>query len=162
MDKITKDKFLKELMEESYEKIYTFIDKKQTDKGFVEDVVQETFLEAYKKAELLMEHPNRLGWLYLTARNKMMKMRGRKKDFCFFESGEVVYIDSLCKEDEGYGEIELEEAIKTAASEEEYEMLREYHVYGYNSEEMADKYGMEHGNFRMKMTRLKKKLRKIL
>lgn len=162
MDKETKDRFLRELMEAAYEKIYTFIDRRQADKDFVEDVVQETFLEAYRKAEVLMEHPNQLGWLYITARNKMLKLNSMKKDLCFFEDGEAVYLENLRKEDEQYGEIELEEAIKATVGEEEYHMLRDYCLGGYSSEEMAEKYGLESGNLRMRVSRLKKKLRKNL
>lgn len=162
MDKETKDKFLGELMEAAYEKIYTFIDRRQADKDFVEDVVQETFLEAYRKAEVLMEHPNQLGWLYITARNKMLKLNSRKKDLCFFEDGEAIYLENLRKEDEQYGEIELEEAIKATIGEEEYQMLRDYCLGGYSSEEMAKKYGLESGNLRMRVSRLKQKLRKNL
>ena len=162
MDKFAKDKFLKELMEATYEKIYMFIDRRQADKDFVEDVVQETFLEAYRKAESLMEHPNPLGWLYVTARNKMLKLSSRKKDICFFAVGDTAYLDNLMKEDEQYGEIELEESIKTTVSEKEYEMLRDYYLNGYSSEEMAEKYGMESGNVRMRVSRLKKKLRENL
>lgn len=162
MDKETKDKFLKELMDATYEKIYTFIDRRQPDKDFVEDVVQETFLEAYRKVEILMDHPNQLGWLYITAKNKMLKLSSRKKDLCFFEEGETAYIERLKKEEEQYGEIELEEAIKATVGEEQYQMLRDYYLNGYSSEEMAEKYGMESGNVRMRVSRLKKKLRETL
>lgn len=162
MDKETKDRFLKELMEATYEKIYTFIDRRQADKDFVEDVVQETFLAAYRKAEVLMEHPNQLGWLYITARNKMLKLNSMKKDICLFGDGEGIYWENLRKEDEQYGKIELEEAIKATVGEEEYQMLRDYCLGGYSSEEMAKKYGLESGNLRMRVSRLKKKLRKNL
>ncbi len=162
MDKETKDRFLRELMEATYERIYTFIDRRQADKDFAEDVVQETFLEAYRKAEVLMDHPNQLGWLYITARNKMLKLNSRKRDFCFFEDGEAIYLENLRKEDEQYGEIELEEAIKATVGEEEYHMLHDYYLGGYSSEEMAEKYGLESGNLRMRVSRLKKKLRKTL
>lgn len=162
MDKETKDKFLKELMEAMYEKIYIFIGRKQADRGFVEDVVQETFLEAYKKAEILMEHPNQLGWLYVTARHKMMKLGGKRKDLSFFDDGDVIYMEDLLTEDGKYAEIDLAESIRAAVGEQEYRMLRDYYVDGYSSEEVADKYGVEHNGFRMRMTRLKKKLRKNL
>ena len=158
MDKMAKDKFLKELMGATYEKLYAFVDRRQTDKWFAEDVVQETFLEAYRKAELLADHPNQLGWLYLTVRNKMMKMCGKKKDVCLFDGGEIVCME-LEEEEWKYREIELVESIKSAVSEEEYEMLRDYWLNGYSSEEVADKYGVDRGAIRMKMSRLKKKLR---
>lgn len=162
MDKSAKDKFLKELMEAAYEKVYIFIDRRQTDKGFVEDVVQETFLEAYKKAEVLAEHPNPLGWLYLTARNKMLSLSGSKKDLCFFEDGEEAYLNRAKMNDAKYGEVELEESIKAVISEKDYQMLCDYYLNGYNSGELAGKYGVERGSLRMQVSRLKKKLRKIL
>lgn len=162
MDKETKDKFLKELMDATYEKIYLFINRRQADKDFVEDVVQEIFLEAYRKAEILMDHPNQLGWLYITARNKMLKLNSKKKDLCFLEEGDIAYIERLKTEEEQYGEIELEEAIKATVGEEQYQMLRDYYLNGYSSGEIAKKYGMESGNVRMRMSRLKKKLRETL
>lgn len=162
MDKETKDKFLRELMEAAYEKIYTFVDRRQADKDFVEDVVQETFLEAYRKAEILMEHPNPLGWLYITARNKMMKLNRRKKELCFFMDKETIYRERLKKDEAQYGEVELEEAIKATVGEEEYHILHDYYLGGYSSEEMAERYGLESGNLRMRVSRLKKKLRKTL
>lgn len=162
MDKETKDKFLKELMDATYEKIYLFIGRRQADKDFVEDVVQETFLAAYRKAEILMDHPNQLGWLYITARNKMLKLNSKKKDLRFLEEGDIAYIERLKTEEEQYGEIELEEAIKATVGEEQYQMLRDYYLNGYSSGEMAEKYGMESGNVRMRMSRLKKKLREAL
>lgn len=159
MDKMTKDKFLKELMGATYEKVYSFVGRRQTDKWFVEDVVQETYLEACRKAEILMNHQNQMGWLYVTARNKMMKMGDKRKEFYLLDGGEIVCLEELESEDEKYREIELEEAIKSTVSTEEYEMLRDYYLNGYSSEEVADKYGVDRGNIRMKMSRLKKKLR---
>ena len=162
MDKSAKDEFLKELMEVAYEKVYIFIEIRQTDKGFVEDVVQETFLEAYKKAEVLMEHPNPIGWLYVTARNKMMSLSSGKKDLCLYKNLEAVYLNSAKTDDVKYGEIELEESIKATISEKDYQMLCDYYLNGYNSGELAEKYGVGRSNLRMQVSRLKKKLRKAL
>lgn len=162
MDKAAKDKFLRELMETAYDKVYIFIDRRQTDKGLVEDAVQETFLEAYKKAEILAEHPNPLGWLYLTAKNKLMSLSSKNKDLCFFEDGEEAYLNRAKVDDTQYGEVELKESIKTVISEKDYQMLCDYYLNGYNSGELAGKYGVGRGNLRMQVSRLKKKLRKIL
>ena len=58
-----------------------------------------------------------------------------------------------------FGEIELAETIKASVSEREYEMLRDYYLNGYNSVEVADKYGIDRGTIRMRISRLKKKLK---
>lgn len=165
MDKETKDKFFWELMEENYEKVYVFLRKGNIDKAFAEDVVQETFLEAYRKAELLAEHPNRLGWLYTAAKLKMIKMLSKRENAWSLDD-ENITIDkeySLGKlkpfKEWDFDEIELAETIKTSVSEEEYEMIRDYYLNGYTAVEVADKYGLDKGGFRMRMSRLKKKLK---
>lgn len=159
MDKETKDKFLKALMEENYEKVYIFISRKQNDKNFVEDVVQETFMEAYKKADLLVNHPNPMAWLYLTARNKMMKMTAKKKEICTLDIGRVNLLEDFKAGEVEYGEIELAAVIRDSVSETDYKMLCDYYVNGYSSTEIADKYGLEKSGVRMKISRLKNKLR---
>ena len=41
-------------------------------------------------------------------------------------------------------------------------MLRDYYLNGYSSEEVAEKYGVDKGSIRMRMSRLKKRLREEL
>lgn len=159
MDKETKDKFFNELMEMAYDKIFTFVSRGESDLEFAQDVVQETFYEAYRKIELLMEHPNQMGWLYSTAKNKKMKL-GKRRGGIYQLNEECE--DNLEAENSGeveFGEIELAETIKASVSEREYEMLRDYYLNGYNSVEVADKYGIDRGTIRMRISRLKKKLK---
>lgn len=61
---------------------------------------------------------------------------------------------------DSYKEIELAETIKSAISEEEYEILRDYYVNGYSADEVAEKHGIDKGVIRMRISRLKKKLKK--
>lgn len=158
MDKETKDRFFNELMKKTYDKIYMFVGKGCSDRDFVEDVVQETFYEAYRKADILMEHPNQMGWLYNTAKNKRMKLWEKRKDFYLMdeEHGDNDVTDG---NEQGYGEIELAETIKASVSEKEYDMLRDYYLNGYSSVEVAEKYGLDKGGIRMRMSRLKRKLK---
>lgn len=161
MNKDTKDRQFNELMEKMYDKIYIFVGRGCSDRGFVEDVVQETFYEAYRKMDALMEHPNQIGWLYETAKYKKMRLGKTKSQI---QTSEVEYneLDSGETEDEDYGEFELAETIKKTVSEKEYEMLRDYYVNGYSSVEIADKYGVNRGTIRMKMSRMKNKLKENL
>ena len=39
------------------------------DKNYAEEIVQEAFTEAYKKVDLLRQHENPVGWLYITTKN---------------------------------------------------------------------------------------------
>ena len=158
MNRETKDKFFNDLMEETYERVYTFVSRGCNNKEFTEDVVQETFLEAYRKIEVLLEHPNKMGWLYNTAKFKMLKLRSRDGKYCLLNDK----YDTLVDEKSGehlYEEIELAETIKSSVSEVEYEMLFDYYLNGYTSVEVAEKYNLDKGGIRMRMTRLKKKLK---
>lgn len=158
MNKQEKDKFFNELMADAYDKVYTFVGRGCKDREFVEDVVQETFYEAYRKADILMEHPNQMGWLYNTAKNKRMKLWEKKRDFYLMDE-EHGNNDVADETEHGYEEVELAETMKSSISEKEYAMLRDYYLNGYSSVEVADKYGVDRGGIRMRMMRLKKKLK---
>ena len=159
MNKEIKDQFFEGLMKENYLKLHTFMSRKKQDQEFIYDVLQETFMEAYRKTEHLMAHPNTLGWLYITAKNKMMKMSSKRKELLFLEDETVKVLDHIGKREVQYSEIELSETIKSALGEREYGMFLDYYINGCTAEEIADKYGVEAGGIRMRMSRLKKKLR---
>lgn len=162
MDNVTtKEKFFHALMENAYEKVYMFISRGCGDKGLVEDVVQETFYEAYRKIDMLMEHPNVMGWLYTTAKHKRMKLGAKKNEF-YFPMEEHAPFHARETDGNDYDEVELEETIKASVSKLEYEMLRDYYINGYTYTEVAKKYGLDKGVVRMRMTRLKKKLRNLI
>lgn len=159
MDKEAKDRYFNELMEKAYEKLCIFASKGCNDREFAEDIVQETFLEAYRKVDILIEHPNTMRWLYTTTKYKMMKMESKKEAYCPLDEG----FNNLASGEgrgDSYKEIELAETIKSAISEEEYEILRDYYVNGYSADEVAEKHGIDKGVIRMRISRLKKKLKK--
>lgn len=159
MNRETKEKFFRELYDEAYRKLYTFLSRKQTDKDYVEDVIQETFLEAYSKIEFLADHPNQMGWLYITARNKVMKMKSRKKEICSLDDGPIEFLEDTRVGAAEYKDIELSETIRNSVGGKEYEMFRDYYVNGYTYTEIAEKYGINESSVRMRMSRMKKKLK---
>jgi len=83
------------------------------DKNLAEEIVQETFIEAYKKSEMLQRHENPVGWLYVTTRNiakaslrKIEKrkseihLKGNVRDPVTYEDNTCYYIsDCLTKEE---------------------------------------------------------------
>lgn len=147
-----KDKFVRELFDEKYETLCYYVGKETGDKTFAEDVVQETFLELWRKAEDLQDHPNLAGWLYLTARNKMLKL-GKKKSQLYPVEDRII-----TGREKEYEEIEFTESMKSLISETEYEMLRDYYVGGYSAADIAKKYKINKGGVRMRISRIKKKL----
>lgn len=159
MDRETKEKIFRELYEDAYKKLYTFLSRKQMNSDNVEDVIQETFLEAYSKIELLADHPNQMGWLYLTARNKMLKMMSKEKEICTLDDGPIEFLEDMRVGTVEYKDVEMTETIRNSVSGEEYEMFRDYYVNGYTHTEIAGKYGLSESSVRMRMSRMKKKLK---
>ncbi len=154
MRRKTKDEFIRELFDEMYENLCFYVFKRYRDRDFAEDVVQETFLEAYRHADKLMTHPQPKAWLYVTAKNLTMKFARRRGMLYPIEDDYLL----VCRDDEGYGEIELAESIKSSVGETEYNMFRDYYANGYSSEEVAKRYDANKGGIRMRMSRMKKKL----
>lgn len=153
-----KDKFYKELLMDMYQKLRRYVYNGCGDWEFAEDVVQETFLEAYRKLDIIVVHPKPIGWLHETAKRKMMKM-GKKKD-TLYPVDDKYLIEKV--EEITYKDVELAETIKSIVTDEEYEMICDYFINGFTSAEVAVKYEISEKAVRMKMNRLKKKMKEKL
>ena len=70
--------FFEQLYLQLYDGLYRFVARIAKDDGAAEDLVQETFTEAFSRIDTLMAHPNVTGWFYLTARNKTLNYLRRK------------------------------------------------------------------------------------
>ena len=57
--------------------VYNFIRYRILDKSLAQDVLQEPFYLAYKKWDILKDHPNQTGWLLETARCKKRQKRDK-------------------------------------------------------------------------------------
>lgn len=117
------------------------------DKDLTEDIVQETFLEAKRKEKILESHPNKVGWLYLTARNKMLALSKQSRELIPTDLNNI----EESKEDSNYNKLEVKMSLKSVVTDEEYEMIKKYYGEGYKSKELAERYGMSETSFRMKM-----------
>ncbi len=156
MNQETKEKFFNSLYIEMYPKMNNFVYRICKDAAFTEDVVQETFWEACRKIDVVMAHGEPRAWLYITLKNKMMKM-GKKRNTLYPVEDE--YFAASAEEDI-YRDIELAESIKSSVGERDYNLLCDYYVNGYSSAEVAEKYHLDKGGMRMRISRLRKKLEK--
>ncbi len=148
------ERFFNELYDEMYHRLINFVYRICKDETFTEDVVQETFIEVYRNIDKIMEHPQPKAWLYVAVKKKMMKM-GKKNGKLYPVKDESLIIKM---EEKRYKEIELAETIKSCVGERDYHMLCDYFLNGYSSIEVAEKYHVDKGGIRMRMTRLKRKL----
>lgn len=135
-----------------------------TDGNGIEDIVQETFVEAYRKIAYLRTHPNIPGWLRVTAKNKIMKWEEKQKkyslDFDYvlknMESGGKGRLADDFKMVEAYC------TVRKILSDEELDILRHYYEYGYTSQEMATRLGITETCFKVRILRMKQKIKNSL
>lgn len=124
------------------------------------DFLQDVYLTAYEKFEIVSKHQNPIGWMKVTARNKYLQYF-RKKSLT-----EKLSIDQYCF----YKELSLEddysflllEDLKKILSIDEYEMFLTY-VQGYfSSKELANIKRVSDQAIRSKLSRIRKRLQKYL
>lgn len=65
------EEFIEKLFFSMYEKLYTYAEVSLINRNNADDVIQETFFEAVRKPETLMNHQNPAGWLMQTLKHKI-------------------------------------------------------------------------------------------
>ena len=69
------EEFMHQLFVKYYDLLMAYARSNIRDKYYSEDVVQDTFYEALRKADVLMFHPNVGGWLMETLKNKIRNLK---------------------------------------------------------------------------------------
>lgn len=159
---MTKDEFIAELSDKYYKPLYVYIANNCSDKNMIEDIIQDTFTIAYKKADTLYSHPHILPWLYRTAR------------FCILRTvEEVLYLEDLREiaellEKEDHFEenciraLDLYPEITKHITPEELRLIIQHFEEGYEFTELAEENHVSVDAIKMKISRIKKRLRKKL
>lgn len=129
--------------------------------SIIEDVSQEVYLEAYRKLDVLMQHPEPRGFLFRIARYKALHwLRDRNR----VEQEEFLCEDTLlvtlaCEEDE-FGTAEIRLTLESLLTDEEYRLFEEHYIRGYTEKEIAVTGQKSYASVRMSCSRMKKKLQK--
>lgn len=156
--------FFEELYRSEYDNIKRYVRRMITDGNGIEDIVQETFVEAYRKISSLRTHPNVPGWLRVTAKNKIMKWEEKQKKYS-------LDFDYILQNAEGSGKgkpsddfkmVEAYCTVRKILSDEELEILRCYYEYGYTSQEMAARLGITETCFKVRILRMKQRIKNSL
>ena len=129
----------------------------------VEDVLQEVYLEAYRKLDVLVHHPEPRGFLFRVARNKAMHwMRDKNR----IQQAEFLCEDTLLAtreyEVDAYAESDIRITVKELLTDEEYRLFEAHYVRGYTAKEIAATKQKSHASVRMNCSRLTRKLRKSI
>ena len=147
---------------ELYDGLFRFISRIAKDIDAAEDLVQETFTEAFSRIDVLMEHPNVAGWFYLTARNKTLNYLRRKYhqemtdlDLELIASGDMASPVETTVMEEFFQFAQLASYV----SEQELSMLKDRFDLGLSLEEIAQRYGLSLGACKMRFSRIYKRLR---
>lgn len=151
------DRFFERLYKENYNSLSQYIYRLVLSRETAEDILQDTFIEAYRKKYELVYHESPVGWLYLAARNKVMKLRAKERRyFCVQQEGLEIPVA-----EEQYSVVEFQEMLGHILTEEEITILEKVFHYGYTGREMADMLGISENCFRTKLCRMREKLRKF-
>ena len=130
------------------------------DRNLAEDVVQEVFYEACRKKDIFDKHPNKMGWLYRVTGYKVKEVVRKLQPSDEF-SIDVDDIE-IGNEDEGFAKSEMEIMLYETLTQEELLRFRRYFIWGESIEEIARKEKVNENNMRVKISRLKKKIEKIV
>ena len=129
----------------------------------IEDVSQEVYLEAYRKLDVLMQHPEPRGFLFRMARYKALHwLRERSRvEQEEFSCEDAVLVMKVADED-AYGATEILVTVEGVLTKEEFGIFEEHYIQGYTEKEIAATRQKSHASVRMSCSRMTRKLRETM
>ena len=153
------EQYFNQLYTESYPLLKRYVFHK-ADQSEAEDILQETYYQAYRNVNILKEHPNPTGWLMLTCKNILKKHIAKNKkelDKTYIGATEDLINNMPAVDD--YDWVYMEE-LKKILSDDTYYLLVKKYVEGYSVEELAKQLNITDGACKMRLKRAKKEARK--
>lgn len=153
--------FFNDMYQKTIRPLRSYIRKHSCHPDFVDDILQEVYLEAFRHIQALRTHENCIGWLYKTASYKTLKFN---KNYYANATRETVYDE---KKTENLIPVSEEPAIirfgeyRSALSQEEYDLLLKKYRDGFPYHELAKITHTSISGSRARLCRIKKKLRKL-
>ena len=120
--------------------------------------MQETLLLAWEKIDILMEHPNRAGWLQSAANYKIREYKRRERTRPLLERSDECADKG--RYDLGYSMCELEMLVEVCLNETERLRFRRHYVMGYSVKKLAALEGVTENAMRVRLYRIRQKLSK--
>ena len=153
------EEFFEELYRNTQPALLEYLKKLKGAESWAEDILQDTYLEAYRRRDMLMEHPNPAGWLYRTARNLYRNMVRKKENHNF--SLETVSQSVFLTEEPRYGSAEWRLAAEGLLPERDRRLLRLYYLDGYSIREIAGTLHATEGSVRVRLLRVRRRVRDL-
>ncbi len=171
------DNFFQSLCEQYYADLGNFLLALTKDRELAQDLLQETFIVAWNKRELLLTHPNPAGFLFQTARLCLRHARQKQKK----QQGRVLYLDreqlaqqkqeqhgndpweELClQQDAAIDETKWITAALQQLSDEEYLLYRQHYLEKKTFVQLAQEHQQSAVCLRMRALRIRKKVQKAV
>lgn len=151
-------------MEEKFAQLYSeyylfflqYIKKRVGNLTIAEDIVQDTFFEAYKKKVFFLEHPNPIGWLIKTAKYRIQGHEKQKRVRNTVEFAE--WNEELYYMEEAYGLVELNLVLNLILEEAEVELFTMSYLQCFSIKEISNILNLTESNIKVKKHRLIKKM----
>lgn len=159
---MTNDELMSILAQKYYKPLYQFIYRICSDKALVSDVVQDTFLIACEKMDTLQTHQSIEGWLYRTARFRMLQLLVERLNYENLDSLADCIEDNKNYEDECITTLEKYPKIAQYLDIAELQLIIKHYEEGYGFRELAWEYNTTEASIKMKIQRLKRRLRKYV
>lgn len=171
------DNFFQSLCEQYYADLGNFLLALTKDRELAQDLLQETFIVAWNKRELLLTHPNPAGFLFQTARLCLRHARQKQKK----QQSRVLYLDreqlaqqkqeqhgndpweELClQQDAAIDETKWITAALQQLSDEEYLLYRQHYLEKKTFVQLAQEHQRSAVCLRMRALRIRKKVQKAV
>lgn len=135
-----------------------------------QDAVQETFIKAIHDIDILMAHPNKIGWLKLCLRNILFNMVNRNQHWQHeelvgfpaehpFEQVRIL-LDAFEHLDDYPNLAEVIDVAEVILTPDENQTFTDHYLIGLSTDETATLENVSNDTVRGRLSRIRKKLRK--
>lgn len=161
--------WLSELYDRNYAMLFrigrVFLGNNASQEGMIEDEIQETFLRAWRKRNVLQKHPNPDGWLVECFRKCLMNacrkqaVAWKHTAYSLDDDHMPACSDQKQKSPEEYvaSKEQIELLMHLLGQKDAYIFLR-YCVYGDTAASISKDYQISEQALRMRVSRIKKKI----
>lgn len=139
-----------------FKDVYEYVVRRVGNKAVAEDIAHDVFITALNRVEVFQDHPQKKGWLMVTARNKMKELR-KKMENNPVESLEEM--QDVGVEEADFEKVEFGLTMHKVIAEDEWELIKDFYLRGITIRELAEKYGITENAMTVRLYRLRKKIR---
>ena len=162
------DSFFEQLYHDHFGKLTLYAAASLRNQSRAQDVVQDTFHEALRHIDLLMEHPNPGGWLMVTLKNKLREEERAQRRYMlrFLSLNTDVKEESMGRDPQledklDDGEPSALDKIRSALTPEEFCLLKRLTIDGASHLDAAKEFNISVYASQKRLERIRKKLQKL-